>query len=185
MEKLTVDYPYGKRTVEYNINRIMEHAKVGSLTLSACREEYSHKENLERTISLIKDLKKLGYGYIPLVGQYVEEDSQISEYSFLFPFPNKNKEETFDEMVTNLQVLADRYGQESILVVKEGKGVLIYGNRREEAVEGFTYPVTKNIYTSTLAMGNHRKHNWTIEGVVGYPRTLNGRLGAYKLGELE
>ena len=185
MEKLTVDYPYGKRTVEYNLNRIIKHAKVGSITLSACREEYSHKENLERTVSLIKDLNKLGYGYIPLVGQYVEEDSQVSEYSFLVPFPNKNNEETFDEIVANLQVLADRYGQESVLVVKEGKGVFLYGDGREKVVEGFTNPTTQNVYTSTLAMGNHRIHNWIIEGVVSYPRTFNGSLGAYKLGELE
>lgn len=182
----TVEYVFGKRAVESNLGRVMKWAKSGSVTISACRGDKTTKENLKRTEDLILDLKELGYGYIPLFGQYVEEENGlVTEYSFLVPYPNKNREESFEDMISALQVLGDKYDQECILVVKDNLGTLLYSDGKQIEAGEFTFPVNKSEYTSALAKGNHRNRKWSMEGVVGFPRTMNGRMGASRLGELE
>lgn len=180
-------YLYGtKRAVESNLSRIAKHVGSGLVTLSACRQSLTEDENLKRSELLVAELRKLGYGYIPLVGSYIEEETgePATEHSFLIPYPNK-RELSFEEMVFELQVVANSFNQDSILVVNQGKGYLLYSDGHQDPVGSFNLDNnTASPYFSTLAKGNHRNRKWVFEGVLSKPETLLTLWGSSRDGEI-
>ena len=74
---------------ESSLSRLLYHGREsGYIVVSACRHEYSAKENWERTHNLKKDLDASEFTYIQSTGGYPEEDEDeesvdVREHSFV------------------------------------------------------------------------------------------------------
>lgn len=97
--------------------------------VSACVEQNSEKitpENKQRTEQLKKDIRKLGYGYIPVEGGYIENRDgnsiKVKELSFIIP----------NILRKEIVYLCKKYNQNSVLYKEgssitylDGKGVVV------------------------------------------------------------
>lgn len=120
---------YGKNYIpltETTLNRLVHgHDDKGYIVISAAKSENKEdKNNLGRN-SLISDLKRLGYSYVPVFCGYREEGQEKAslEKSFVvFPYDiATEKYDDFDNFKKNLFRLGKKYEQESILVKETGK----------------------------------------------------------------
>lgn len=103
---------------ESNWGRINQHIDSGCMMISACRSENSQDVNNRRTDELASDIKSLGYGYIRILGGYIENkgtenETEVTEESFFVPKP-KNIEDSkfFDDAID----LCKKYNQDSVLI---------------------------------------------------------------------
>ena len=103
---------------ESNFSRVTQHIKDGCMMISACRGENSEEENSKRTDQLAKDLKNMKYGYIRILGGYIEnkgtdDEVEVTEESFFVPKPkNVDDEKFFNDAIS----LCKKYGQDSVLI---------------------------------------------------------------------
>lgn len=103
---------------ESNWGRITQHIDNGCMMISACRGENSEEENAKKTDALANDLKSMGYGYIRILGGYIEnkgteDEKEVTEESFFVPKPkNEDNQEFFDNAIA----LCKKYGQDSVLI---------------------------------------------------------------------
>lgn len=175
---------YG-RAIESSPSRIYTHSVFGNgVAISACRDKNTKEVNTQQTEKLMGELKRLKWGYIPLVGGYEEvqrgedgnpiEDkngkvltNKVIEYSFFIPYPNKrakmddlndlDKSRGFSDLIEEALVLADYFNQEAILVVKEGKGYYFYPDGTSSEAGNFTFKPGEDLsYFSALRKGNYR-----------------------------
>lgn len=117
-----------------SMSRIMEHAKNGMFIISAMRngmpfgKKYAdftdtEKERYRNAIAITKrlerDLVEMGFGYVPSLGGYIEEDEKtgknvdVDEFSFIVPKP---KDMSYEEFVKKAAILMNKYGQNSVMV---------------------------------------------------------------------
>ena len=133
--------------------------------ISASRGEYSMEENVERTRQLKADVRALKFGYVELVGGYVETDEngnkiEVVEPSLLIPGIPKDK----------AIELGEKYEQESILFKKgsemsyiatsgEDKGEVQASFKAGSGKDNFTVNDVFNPYFSRFKKGSHRNDN--------------------------
>ena len=103
---------------ESNWGRITQHIDNGCMMISACRGERTEEENKKKTDELSNDLRDLGYGYIRILGGYIEnkgteDEKEVTEESFFVPKPkNTEDKKFFDDAIK----LCKKYGQDSVLI---------------------------------------------------------------------
>ena len=147
---------YGKNYIpltETTLNRLIHgHDDKGYIVISAAKSENKEdKNNLGRN-SLISDLKRLGYSYVPVFCGYKEEGQEKAslEKSFVvFPYDiATEKYDDFDNFKKNLIDLGKKYEQESILVKETGKDpVLIQCDTGEPGEEDRDFNVSSQRFT--------------------------------------
>lgn len=141
---------YKYKVSDVSKSRVMEHAKNGIMTISACNKStipYGVKyedmspeqqakwhENVERTDALQKDLRNEGFGYISAVGGYIESDEHdpqkkldVTELTCIVPKPQGM---SFEDFIIKGIRLGNKYGQESIGIagvpfINNGQAALI------------------------------------------------------------
>lgn len=80
---------------ESSLSRIMTHINKDTFgVISPFRKENSDKENNEKYKDLVKKIKEMGYGFIPLKGGYKEETGFVNEKSLFIP--NIKRKELID-----------------------------------------------------------------------------------------
>lgn len=156
---------YGKYYVpltEANMNRIVNgHDAFGYIMISASRADKSEEENNIRKKSIVKDIKSLGYSYVPVFGGYKEDgqDRASLEKSFIvYPYNIQTKEYAdFDDFKRDMINLGKKYNQDSVLV-KDGKNNPIYiqcstetpYDDNDEGFSGVKYNHTDSEYFTAL-----------------------------------
>ena len=117
---------------EANLSRIANgHDEDGYVMISACRgdalenpknAQQIYDENNKRTKSLLTDIQRYKYSYIPVYGGYKEigSDKASIEKSFIvFPFDRSSKTQIdYNEFLLNMIRLGRKYNQDAILVKK-------------------------------------------------------------------
>lgn len=119
---------YGKNYIpftETTMNRLVHgHDERGYIVITAAPQNREDKNNRGRN-SLISDLKRLGYSYVPVFCGYKEvgqEKASLEESFVVFPYDiATEKYDDFDNFKKNLINLGKKYEQESILVKENGE----------------------------------------------------------------
>ena len=122
------------RFTDSTMSRILEHAQNGMFIISAMKggfpigktfEEFTQAEkekylaDKEKTNQLRKDIQAAGFGFIPSLGGFKENEGtpdeiDVNEFSFIVPKGNKNiSNKDFVEFAVSL---AKRYNQDSVLI---------------------------------------------------------------------
>jgi len=146
---------------ESSLSRIMQHIKSDKTfgVISPFRNDYTKKENEQRYKELIKDVREMGYGFIPLKGGYKEETGFVNEKSLFIP--NITKKEIVD--------LGKKYDQYSVLF-KDKNSFVEIGTNKNSGIgkeltkfqidgKGITVDDAGNMFTeffSKLVKGSHR-----------------------------
>lgn len=160
---------------ESSMNRIMSHYEgPGFIVVTADRSERSPQENRDLAQELQRKITSAGYGYIPIVGGYVETDMDTGEKvrvadeeSFLVPnAPYGGKsDEGFD--TEHLKALGQRwameYDQEAILWCPPG-GPVQFVSPTGEVLQYGPAPTMSSLvlddpeqpFFSSLRKGSHR-----------------------------
>lgn len=103
---------------ESNWGRITQHIDNGCMMISACRGENSEEVNKKKTDELANDIREMGYGYIRILGGYIEnkgteDETEVTEESFFIPKPKKvDDNQFFNDAIK----LCKKYGQDSVLI---------------------------------------------------------------------
>ena len=103
---------------ESNWSRITQHIDNGCMMISACRGENSQETNDQKTDELAQDIRGLGYGYIRILGGYIEnkgteDEKEVTEESFFVPKPKDVEDQKFFDDAIDL---CKKYGQDSVLI---------------------------------------------------------------------
>lgn len=107
-----------KQMNESNWGRITQHIDDGCMMISACRGDKTEAENAKRTDQLAKDLRGYKFGYIRILGGYIEnkgtpDEVEVTEESFFVPKPKDMGDEEFFNVAIRL---CKRYNQDSVLI---------------------------------------------------------------------
>ena len=103
---------------ESNWGRITQHIDNGCMMISACRGERTEEENAKKTDELASDLRGMNYGFIRILGGYIEnkgteDEKEVTEESFFVPKPKNEDDQTFFD---NAIKLCKKYNQDSVLI---------------------------------------------------------------------
>ena len=103
---------------ESNWGRITQHIDNGCMMISACRGERTEEENAKKTDELASDLRSMNYGFIRILGGYIEnkgteDEKEVTEESFFVPKPKNEDDQTFFD---NAIKLCKKYNQDSVLI---------------------------------------------------------------------
>lgn len=97
---------------EQKLGRVLAHFRERDFGIvSAFRKEYDEDANLDRQWQLAQDVRKLGHGYIPIVGRW----EGVSERSLFIPNITK------DEVMS----LGRKYQQDAVIWGSKGKAEVI------------------------------------------------------------
>jgi hypothetical protein len=110
-----------------SLARTWQLAQTGKVIglITAFRGENTYQVNLARNQQLAQDLRRFGFGYIPVVGTSVEnirdpqtgqetgEKRRVEEQSFLVSFPDTMPNERLADLMLSL---VHKYGQEAAIV---------------------------------------------------------------------
>jgi hypothetical protein len=102
----------------HSLARVHQHSKdreIGFIT--AHRGEHSAEKNNHLNSELAHDIRKAGYGHIPIRGQYIENkgtphERKVTERSFMVIGNHKGKHTGLKKFLTKH---GEKYGQESIV----------------------------------------------------------------------
>ena len=132
---------------EASLNRLVRgHDKDGYAVLSASRNENSVPQNNKNFETLKRDVKNLGYSYVPVFGGYVEtsvDGEKIPVYEkslYVLPFRKNSYGEiesgNFDKFVDDMFSLGKKYSQEQILLkLPNGYPAWYKSSNREKTLE--------------------------------------------------
>ena len=83
---------YKKYITESSISRIVSHIKSDRSfgVVSAFRDDFSHKENIDRHNNLKTKVRSSGYGFIDMKGGYKGDQGFVEELSLFIPNVSKN-----------------------------------------------------------------------------------------------
>lgn len=129
-----------KNISESSLSRL--HSKMTSGIaggITAYRSEYTKKENQQRNRSLVAKLMSLGYSVTAVRGSYIEnygseDEKEVSEHSFIVAPRDEKGAETLER---DLIALGQEFDQDSVLIIKNGKGELVGTSKRENAWPSF------------------------------------------------
>ena len=172
---------------ESGLSRIHDKAKTLAGTITAYRADYTKRENQQRNRSLLAKLMSVGYSVTSVKGSYIEnynspDATEVSEHSF-FVAPRTVEQE--QSLVADLIYLGQEFDQDSVLVIKDGKGTLVGTSRRENAWPEFGHEEPVGGFKGGKAaeflsrVGNRPYVFEEIE----YPKTINGLRGLKMLAK--
>jgi len=181
---------FKKYLIESSLSRIMQHITNDKSfgVVSASRKSNSDKENDDLYKELIKDVRKMGYGYIKLRGGYKEETGFVNEKSLFIPNITKN----------DIIKLGKKYNQDSVLY-KDYNGFYEIGTNEftgvgkiltrfktddisiDDTGEVFTEFFSKLVKGSHankkfLFVSEHQTGNMFVGGRVLYQNIISGKL---------
>jgi len=143
-----------------NLNRILHHRNEADLIFITAfhtgKGGASLTENRKQNKELAWDIQGLGYGFIQVKGHYVDRDDDeevsYSEESYCVISYKENTQ----EFVACLSELANKYGQQAILVVpKEEDAYLLYHTGEKKVLGRDLHILTEAIKNYTSIKGHH------------------------------
>ena len=160
---------------ESGLSRLLGHIQEhDSAIISAFRNEYSNKENYERSRKLKAQLLSQGYGVTKIKGSYIEnfdtpEAIEVVEQSLFVS--NRYDDSEFKNNISNL---GKEYEQDSVLFIpKGGKNAFLYGTR-----EGNDFPpLDQTIEVGNIKMGEESEF---MSRVGGRPFIFKEELETYE-----
>lgn len=117
--KINNDYMFDIDDSSNNMSRILSYKNTGAMIISACRNERTDEENLQKIKELESDIRNKGLGFRPALGGYIEnlenpEESTVKEVSFMVPKPNNMGDSDFLNLALEW---CKKYDQESVLII--------------------------------------------------------------------
>ena len=115
------------------LSRILRHMQDSPFgVVSAFRNEYTLKENLERTKDMQNMVRREGYGYIRMEGGWIEDgDKEVTENSiFIIGSPD----EDFDEFASFINEVGTSFDQEAVIVGDMTDVLLLYPDGNHEKI---------------------------------------------------
>jgi hypothetical protein len=157
----------------------MESNVTGCIT--AYRSEFTKRENQQRNKSLVAKLMSAGYSVTAVKGSYIEnygsdDEKEVSEHSFFVAPRTPEQNHTLEHDLINMGELFD---QDSVLIIKDGKGSLVGTSHRENAWPSFgTVEPVGGFKGGQAAEFMSRVNNrpYVFEELE-YPGTINGIRG--------
>ena len=166
---------------ESSLSRIHQKSQDIAGTITAYRGEFSKRENQQRNRSLLAKLMAAGYSVTSVKGSYIEnygsnEEKEVSEHSY---FISPRTDEQRDTLVEDLLRLGAEFDQDSVLIIRDGKGTLIGTSHRDNAWPKFgkSEPVggfKGGKAAEFLSRVGNRPY---VFEEVEYPKTINGIRG--------
>ena len=136
------------RIDEVTLNRVLDkHGDNGMINISANRSDSPKDVNDKNTQSLINDLKRSGYSYLPVYGGYRGTDGVEDDYepSFVvFNYDVNGHVKNFSELQTFAIELCGKYDQDSVLIKAPGKAPIYLDRNGNKANERESNKVLKN-----------------------------------------
>ena len=192
---------------EASLNRLVRgHDEDGYAVLSASRFNYDVAENNKRFNSLKKDVKSLGYSYVPVFGGYIEtgEEGQkepVYEKSlYVLPFKRDAHGEDvvkdFESFKNDMINLGKKYEQEAILITEPNEPPAYYYMRNGKYGEVFngvtSFNDIKNQYFTSLKKwnglnkrgGSPQRFTFSESYLMKQPDTISGAHARSLSGEL-
>lgn len=161
-----------------SLSRVWKHSKNGFAMLSAFRNEYSEKENLNRHEKLKKELRKFDLGFFEVDRVYQDESEMINgkfnpagkvdnELSLFVPF--REELYSFEEFEDIIMDAGYKYTQDSVLISEPeslgGKAKLIFRDGREVYIgTNIGLDKTSDMF-SALRKGSHRGRSFVVESL--------------------
>ena len=160
---------------EGGLSRLLGHIQeYESAIISAFRNEYSNKENYERSRKLKAQLLSQGYGVTKIKGSYIEnfdtpEAIEVVEQSLFVS--NRSDDSGFKNNISNL---GKEYEQDSVLFIpKGGKNAFLYGTRESNDFP----PLDQAIEVGNIKMGEESEF---MSRVGGRPFIFKEELETYE-----
>ena len=160
MEKLLKEWK--EFLTESGLSRLYKHmTEHDSAIMSAFRNEYSNKENHERSRELKARLLEQGYGVTKVDGSYIEnfETPEAIEVSELSLFVSNRHDDP--EFVNNIAGLGENYEQDSVLIIPTGgEAAYLFGTR-----EGNDFPPYHDqVSVGSIKMGEEAEFMSKVKG---------------------
>lgn len=172
---------------ESSLSRIHQKSQDIAGTITAYRGDFTKRENQQRNRSLLAKLMTAGYSVTSVKGSYIEnygsnEEKEVSEHSY---FISPRTDAQRDSLVGDLLRLGAEFDQDSVLIIRDGKGTLIGTSRRDNAWPEFgkSEPVggfKGGKAAEFLSRVGNRPY---VFEEVEYPRTINGIRGLMALAK--
>ena len=165
---------------ESSLSRLYRHMQEhDSAALSAFRNEFTKKENLERNRELKAELLGRGYGVTRIVGSYIENFEtpkavEVAEESFFVS--NRKDDEDFKDEIAKL---GEDFDQDSVLIVPKGaEDAYLLGT----SPEGEFPQYGKEESVGALKMGDEAEFMSRVSGrpYTFSPKDLNEELETYE-----
>lgn len=167
---------------ESSLSRI--HSKISSGvagTITAYRSEFDKRENQQRNRSLLAKLTQKGYSITAVKGSYIEnfgtdDAKEVSEHSYMVA-PRDDR--TAAALEADLIALGQEFDQDSVLLIKDGKGELVGTSKRENAWPNFGSREPVGGFKGGKAaefMSRVNNRSYVFEDIE-YPGTINGIRG--------
>lgn len=167
---------------ESSLSRV--HSKMqGTVTgtITAYRSEYSKQDNQKRNKSLVAKLMSLNYSVTAVKGSYIEnygsdDEKEVSEHSF---FVAPRDEKSAETLENDLIALGQEFDQDSVLIIKDGKGELVGTSHRDNAWPAFGKREPVGGFKGGKAaefMSRVNNRSYVFEEIEG-PQTINGIRG--------
>ena len=153
--------------------------------ISASRSENTPEENNKATSDLAFDLQVLGYGFIKVIGHYIETNEKtgekipVKEKSFAV-FNNNSEDKYKANFKRDMLILCKKYDQECILMkLKNEPGHYYYSNGRvdknlnrisKENIEDFYTQLRNTKFTCTESDETDNMENYSIANKNFWPR---------------
>lgn len=151
-----------KFLTESGLSRLYQHMmEHDSAILSAFRNEYSNKENYERSRELKAQLLSAGYGVTKTDGSYVEnfdtpEAIEVAEQSLFIS--NRGGAADF---INEIARLGEEYEQDSVLIIPEGgQDAYLLGTRQGNDFP----PFGQQINVGNVKMGEEAEFMSRVKG---------------------
>lgn len=124
---------------ESSLSRIQSKTSGLAGTITAYRSEFTKRENQQRNRSLVAKLMHAGFSVTAVRGSYIEnfgseDQKEVSEHSFLVA---PRDEKSADSLESVLIKLGQEFDQDSVLIIKNGKGELVGTSHRDNAWPSF------------------------------------------------
>ncbi len=168
---------------ESSLSRV--HAKMQENitgTITAYRGEYTKRENQQRNKSLVAKLMAKGYSVTAIRGSYIEnyesdDAREVSEHSFFVSPRQPQQNETLEH---DLIELGKEFDQDSVLIIKDGKGELVGTSKRENAWPSYGSRESVGGFKGGKAaefMSRINDRPFTFSESYEHPATINGIMG--------
>jgi hypothetical protein len=109
---------FSKYLIEASLGRVWQHTQNRNIgMISASRGDLTPEENNRRTRELKAEVRKAGFGFIPVKGRYVEnhgkpDSRNVDEHALLVIGKDGDDK---GQLLGTLKNLGSKYGQDSIL----------------------------------------------------------------------
>ena len=165
---------------EAGLSRIKTHVENRNIGLiSACRNEYDVADNNKRTQQLKKDIVASGFGFLNIIGSYIEnkgtpEETKVIEKSFLV-IGTKVKDQ---RLLNFLCQETKKFNQESFLYKEfdQNEAVFVNSSGKITGTQGIFHIGNLSDYSSQLRGKNFTFVNLATEATIFTKAGSNGNI---------